>query len=247
MARHWPIGTLINVVAVVIGSTIGLLLRDTFPQGVKEIVFQAIGLATIFIGLKMLLRLPEGYVLVFIFSLIVGGIVGELAGLDTLIRQASDSLKNALSISEAGFTEGLITAFILFCIGSMTLVGSLEEGLTGNRQLLLTKSLLDGFSSVALAASLGIGVLFSVLPMIIVQGGITLSARWLRPYANDTLINSMSAVGGALIMGIAIVLLELGELRLNNLLPALIVVIIFSAAVQKAGWLPAEVANPSKE
>lgn len=233
MSNRLPVGTLVNVAAVVIGSLIGVALRSALPEGMKDIVFQGIGLGTILIGIKMMLKLPDGYMLVFIFSLIIGGVLGEAVHLDYLITGSSDYLKDMLGINEVGFTDGLITAFVLFCIGSMTFVGSLQEGLSGNRELLLTKSVLDGFSSIALAATFGIGVLFSVIPMLLLQGGITLSAELLRNKLNDDLINAVSAVGGALIIGIAIVILDLGELRLNNLLPALFVVILISIGYQK--------------
>ncbi len=233
MTSRLPIGTLVNVGSVVVGSLIGLSLRSTFPEGIKEIVFQAIGLATILIGIKMLLRLPDGYMLIFIFSMILGGIIGEAIGLDGIIRGLSEQLKNLIGSNESQFSDGLITAFVLFCIGSMTFVGSIEEGLHGDRELLYTKSLLDGFSSIALAASFGIGVLFSVIPMLILQGGITLSARSVSQHINDDLINALSAVGGALILGITIVILQLGEIRLNNLLPALVVVIVMTSLYQR--------------
>lgn len=233
MTSRVPIGTLVNVGSVVIGSLIGLSLRSTFPEGIKEIVFQAIGLATILIGIKMLLRLPDGYMLIFIFSMILGGIIGEAIGLDGIIRGLSDQLKDGIGSTESQFSDGLITAFVLFCIGSMTFVGSIEEGLNGDRELLYTKSLLDGFSSIALSASFGIGVLFSVIPMLILQGGITLSARAVSQYINDDLLHALSAVGGALILGITIMMLELGEIRLNSLLPALLVVILMTSIYQR--------------
>lgn len=233
MTSRVPIGTLVNVGSVVIGSLIGLSLRSTFPEGIKEIVFQAIGLATILIGIKMLLRLPDGYMLIFIFSMILGGIIGEAIGLDGIIRGLSDQLKDGIGSTESQFSDGLITAFVLFCIGSMTFVGSIEEGLNGDRELLFTKSLLDGFSSIALSASFGIGVLFSVIPMLILQGGITLSARAVSHYINDDLLHALSAVGGALILGITIMMLELGEIRLNSLLPALLVVILMTSIYQR--------------
>lgn len=221
------------MIAVIIGSLIGVALQQVFPEGVQDIVFQAIGLGTILIGIKMMLKLPEGYLLLFMFSLILGGIFGELVHLDIVLNGLSDTLKEALGVTEAGFTEGLITAFLLFCVGSMTIIGSLEEGINGDRELVYIKSLLDGFSSIALASTFGIGVLFSIIPMFIIQGGLTLFAGKLKPLLTDAIVNSLSAVGGALIIGISIVLLKLGDIKLYNLLPALVVIPVLVLIYQR--------------
>jgi len=226
--KHLPIGTLINVAAVIGGSLLGLLIQQFFTEGLEHIVFQALGLGTILIGLKMALRLPEGYMLIAIFSLLLGGIFGELIQLDDIIKGLSENLKSISGSSESNFSEGLITAFLLFCIGSMTIVGSLEEGLNQNRELLVVKSTLDGFSSIALSATLGIGVIFSVIPLLIFQGGLTLSAQRLNPIFDKTTTDVLSAVGGILILGISINLLKLGKVNLENLLPALLFCIVLS-------------------
>lgn len=221
----WPIGTLINMGTVAIGSLIGLYLQGIFPENIQRIIFQAIGLATLILGIMMGLKVPEGYLLNFIFSLILGAILGELIGIQSFLQNLGDSIKAALNIGEGAFTQGLITAFLLFCIGSMTFVGAIEEGLKGKRDLLMVKSTLDGISSIAFAATYGIGVLFSIVPMLIFQGGITLMARQLQRFFTPTMIAQLSSVGGALIIGIAINILELGQINVENLLPALIVTI----------------------
>lgn len=227
-----PLGTLINVVTVVLGSLLGLLLAQIFTEDIERIVFQAIGLGTILIGLKMALKLPDGYMLVIIFSLILGGICGELLNVDDWILGLSDGLKNSLGITESRFSEGLITAFLLFCIGSMTFVGAIEEGLNQNRELLIVKSTLDGFSSIALAASFGIGVLFSVIPLLIFQGGLTLGSKKLHYLFDKTTLDVMSSVGGILIIGIAINILGLGKINLENLLPSIVLSIFLVKANQ---------------
>jgi len=232
--KNLPIGTFINVAAIVVGSILGLLLQSVFSEGMKDIVFQALGLGTILIGLKMALRLPDGYMLIVIFSLLLGGIFGELIHLDALIQGLSESLKNISGSSESKFSEGLITAFLLFCIGSMTIVGAIEEGLSQNRELLIVKSTLDGFSSIALSATLGIGVVFSIIPLFIFQGGLTISAKKLEPVFDKTTIDVMSAVGGILILGISINLLQLGNINLENLLPALLFAVVLTKLKRKA-------------
>ncbi|MBN1486479.1 MAG: DUF554 domain-containing protein, partial [Anaerolineae bacterium] len=169
-----PIGALVNVITVLIGSSIGLLLRQRFPQNIQLIIFQTIGLSTLVLGMQMALQTEN--VLILIFSLVLGGIFGEVVHLERGFETLGDALKARFGSDESRFTEGLITAFLLFCVGSMTFVGSINEGLTGDRTLVLTKSLMDGFTSIALASVYGIGVPFSVIPMFLLQGGLTLLA-----------------------------------------------------------------------
>ncbi len=221
-----PVGTLINVATVLIGSTLGLLLRRRFPQAIQAIIFQSVGLATLVLGVQMALE-GENF-LVLIFSLIIGGIVGELLHLDVWVESLATTLKDKIHIGEATFVEGLITAFLLFCVGSMTIVGALNEGLNADRTLLLTKSLLDGFTSIALASVYGVGVLFAVVPLFLVQGGLTLLAGQFQGLFSPLLINGLTAVGGVLILGIGLTLLELKAVKTTNLLPSLVVVVILT-------------------
>jgi len=231
--KYVPLGTLINILAVLAGSFTGLGLKHFFTDAVQVIVFQAVGLGTVLIGMKMMWKLPEGFMLKFMFSLILGGIAGVLVGLDQLILQFSESLKLLTGSQDQGFSEGLITAFLLFCIGSMTIVGSLEEGILGNRDLIMVKSLMDGFASIALTSTYGIGVAFSVIPMLLFQGGITLMASRLKGVFTVYVTDALSAVGGALIIGIAINLLKLGNIKLENLLPSLLFCVIFARFLSK--------------
>lgn len=220
----WPRATFVNMLTVTIGSLIGLWLKQFFSEDIQTIVFQAVGLGTLLIGIKMALRLPEGYLLIFMFSLIIGSVLGQMLRIDVLFNQLSDDLKLWIGNDDSKFSEGLITAFLLFCVGSMTIVGALEEGIHGKKELLYVKSTLDGFSSIALASTYGIGVLFSVIPMLIFQGGITISAFKLRHFFSSKVQDSISAVGGMLIIGISIMLLDLGTIRLENMLPSLIII-----------------------
>lgn len=228
-----PIGTFINMITVTIGSLIGLYLQGVFPENIQSIIFQAIGLATLVLGMMMSLKVPDGYLLNFIFSLILGGVIGELLGVQTALQGLGDVIKTSLNITEGAFTEGLITAFLLFCIGSMTFVGAIEEGLEGKRDLLLVKSTLDGISSIAFASTYGIGVLFSIIPMLIFQGGITLMARQLQQFFTKTMVAQLSAVGGALILGIGINILGLGSINVENLLPALLATLFLTWLQQR--------------
>lgn len=220
----WPRATFINMLTVTIGSLIGLWLKQFFSNDIQSIVFQAVGLGTLLIGIKMALRLPDGYLLIFMFSLIIGSVMGQALRIDLFISHTSNDLKLLIGNDDSKFSEGLITAFLLFCVGSMTIVGALEEGIHGKKELLYVKSTLDGFSSIALASTYGIGVLFSIVPMLIFQGGITLMAFRLRHIFSAKVQDSISAVGGMLIIGISIMLLELGTIKLENMLPSLLIV-----------------------
>lgn len=224
----WPKATLFNMLTVTIGSLIGLWLKQFFSEDIQAIVFQAVGLGTLLIGIKMALRLPEGYLLVFIFSLIIGGIFGQLIRVDLIFSDLSHSLKLFIGNGDTEFSEGLITAFLLFCVGSMTIVGALEEGIQNKKELLYVKSMLDGFSSIALASTYGIGVWFSIFPMLVFQGGLTMMAFRLKHVFSQNVMDSISSVGGVLIVGISILLLKLGEIRLENLLPSLLMICILS-------------------
>lgn len=228
-----PIGTFINMATVTVGSLIGMALQQAFPPSIQNIIFQGIGLGTLVLGMKMSLKIPEGYLLNFIFSLILGGVIGELIGLQELFQGIGDWIKLGLQLENSHFTEGLVTAFLLFCVGSMTLVGAIEEGLEGKRELLMVKSTLDGISSIAFASTYGIGVLFSIVPMLVFQGGMTVLARKVQHFFTPIMIAQMSAVGGALIIGIGINLLKLGTINIENLLPALVVTQIITWLQEK--------------
>ncbi len=220
------IGTIVNVGAVILGSIIGIILRKKLPEKLTTIAFQAIGLFTIFLGITMALK-TEHY-LILIFSLIMGSIVGQLLDIDAWLTRISDSLKKKWHSKNDKFSEGLVTAFLLFCMGSMTILGAIEEGLGGNPNLLLTKSLLDGFASIALAAALGIGVMLSVIPLLIYQGGLTLFARLFEQSVTMPIINELTAVGGIILTGLGISILEIKKLKVINMLPSLVIVIILT-------------------
>ncbi len=162
-----PTGSLVNAAAIIAGSLIGCMLHSRFPERIRTIVFQGLGLCVLLIGFKMAFKAQD--ILVVLFSILLGGIIGELIRLDTLFERLGNRLKQVIGSSNPKFTEGLITASLIFCIGAMAIVGSIEEGIRNNPTILYTKSILDGFASVALASSFGTGVLFSAIPVLIYQ------------------------------------------------------------------------------
>ena len=220
------LGTIINAAAVIAGSSIGLAFKKALSDKYTTIYFQAVGLFTLILGMQMSLKMSAP--LIVALSLITGGMFGEFCRLEERMNSLGDSLKTRFKIGNEKFTEGLVTAFLLFCMGSMSILGPVEEGLTGKiSELLKAKSLLDGFSSFLLASALGIGVLFSVIPLVIYQGGITLIVSLIGKDIPDNYINEITVVGGILLIGLALDILNIKKLRIMNLLPALIFICIF--------------------
>lgn len=218
------IGTLINAGAIVLGSAIGLMIKTKLPKKLVSILFQALGLFTILLGVKMALEMQE--FLLVIGSLVVGSIIGELLGLEKLLNKFSSKIKDRFKFKNEKFSDGLITAFLLYCMGSLTILGAIEEGLNGNTDLLLMKSLMDGVSSIALASAMGMGVAFSAIPLLIYQGAITLFASSMGGFLTDNIIRELSAVGGVLLIGLGINILELKKLRILNMIPALVIIVV---------------------
>ncbi|ACS81371.1 DUF554 domain-containing protein [Maridesulfovibrio salexigens] len=222
-----PIGSLVNGAAIIGGSIIGILLHSRFPERIREIIFQALGLGVLLIGIQMSLKVED--ILVVIFSLIIGGIGGELLRLDTLFERGAGWLKKKVGSKDTGFIDGMITASLIFCIGAMAIIGSFEEGINGDTTILFTKAMLDGFASIALASSYGIGVLFSFIPVIIYQSALTLFAGSFQDWFSPMIISQLTATGGLLIIGISVTLLDIKRINLANLLPSLGVVIALTA------------------
>lgn len=221
-----PIGTIVNAGAVIVGSLIGLTLKKSLPDKIKAIILDGFGLVTVFLGIKMSLEVKD--VLIIIFAMVIGAILGEAIDLEKYFEKFGNFLKAKVGSKETRFTEGLLAAFILYCIGPLTVVGSINEGLRGDRSLLLTKSVLDGFTSIAFATTYGIGVLFSAVPLFIYQSLLTIGARWMQGIFSEMVVAQLTAMGGILIIGVGINLLNLKKIKVTNLLPALLVVVILT-------------------
>jgi len=218
------IGTLINAGAIIAGTVIGMLIKTRLPKKLITILFQALGLFTILLGVKMALEMDD--FLIVIGSLVTGSIIGELLGLEKLMDKFSNRIKTKMKSSNEKFSDGLITAFLLYCMGSLTILGAIEEGMNGNIDLFLVKSLMDGLSSIALASAMGIGVGFSVIPLLVYQGGLTLFAGSLGGFLSGNIIRELTALGGILLIGLGINILEIKKLRILNMIPALVIVVI---------------------
>ncbi|NPA44242.1 MAG: DUF554 domain-containing protein [Chlorobi bacterium] len=220
------LGTIINIITVLVGSSFGLLLRKKMPEKIIKTVFQGMGLFTLFLGFVMAMK-TNSY-LILVFSLVIGGVVGEVIDIEEFIEKVVGKVKNKMKFGGEKFSEGLLTAFLLYCIGSMTILGAFEEGMKGDATLLITKSVMDGFSSIALASAFGVGVAFSVIPMLIFQGGLTLLAIYFGEFIDASLINELTAVGGILLIGLGINILEIKKIKVFNLFPALIIAVVLA-------------------
>ena len=214
------VGTLINASAIIAGSSMGMLFWKNLPKKYEIIYFQAVGLFTLLLGIQMALGLSSP--LLVLFSLILGGFTGAKIQLDEKMNRLGDLLKAKMKSESERFTEGFITAFLLFCMGSMTIVGAIEEGFGKTSNLLLTKSILDFFSSIMLASGLGMGVLFSVVPLLLFQGGITLFVSIIGKDIPSEIVSEITAVGGILLMGLSFNLLQIKEIKIINMLPSLL-------------------------
>lgn len=219
------IGVIVNVLTVLIGSTVGLLLKKGIPERISAAVMSAIGLCTIYIGVDGALQGENTIVL--IVSMVFGTIIGNLIDLDAKINAIGQFLERKFQKGDGttSIAEGFMTASLLFCVGAMTIVGSLEAGLTGDNELIFTKSVLDLISSCMLASTLGIGVLFAAAFVLVFQGGLVLLAGLLQGLLNDpALISEIICAGSVMIIGLGLNLLGVTKLKVANYLPAILIV-----------------------
>ena len=220
-------GTFINIITVLIGGTLGLLFGARLPERLKGTVIAGLGLFTTAIGIQMFLTTENP--LIVLGALLVGVLLGEwwriedgLQGIGKRLEERFAGSGEVDADGSSNFVRGFLTASLLFCVGPMTILGSIQDGLTGNYELLAVKSVLDGFASLAFASSLGVGVLFSSLVILVFQGGISLLAVQLNALVTTPMLNEMTATGGVILMGLAISnLLEIKKIRTGNFLPAL--------------------------
>ena len=219
-------GTFVNVITVLLGGSIGLVIGNRVPQRFNTIIFQAIGLFTLFLGVLMALKAEA--LLVVVFSLVVGSVIGVWLNLDKRVEGLSQIFKGFFKGSNDRFTEGFVTSFLLFCMGSMTVLGSIEEGLGHGSQILIVKAVMDGFSAMIFCQALGVGVLFSVIPLLLYQGGITLLAHYVGAFLPNYIVNDMAATGGILLMGLGITIMEIKTVKVMNMIPSIVFAVVFS-------------------
>jgi uncharacterized protein len=228
------LGTIINAATVGAGSLLGMSLGSRLPEKITNIVFQALGIFTLFIGIKM--SLATNNPLILVLSLILGGVMGEWMRIEERLEFLAHKINGKSKNKDHKFSEGLITAFMIFCVGSMTILGCIEEGLSGNRELIITKSIMDFFSSAALASTFGKSILFSIIPLVIYQGGITLGAESLNAVLSSAMRIEMISVGGLMLIGLGITILNLKKIGVVNMLPALLIAPLLTALAEWMEW-----------
>lgn len=227
-------GTLVNGIAVTLGGLIGLLIRKGLPQRVEQTAMKLLGLAVFIIGVEgvitSMITVQDGKLsadgsLTLIASLVLGGVAGELWDVDGGLNRCGKRIE--ARFGKEGFAKGFINASLIFCVGAMAIVGALNDGLSGNPEILFIKSALDFICAIILGSTLGFGVIFSFIPVVLYQGGITLLSVWIAPLVSDALLNALCMVGYAIVMCIGINFLDFTAIRTANLLPALAVPILW--------------------
>ena len=212
-------GTLVNVAAIVGGSVIGMMLKRGFPERYQKIVLQGLGLTTTIIGIQMALKTQN--ILILIFSLVIGAVIGEKVAIERRLKSFGEWLTSRLGTKYGNAGEGFIVASLLYCVGAMAVIGSIQEGMTGDASILYAKSVLDGVSAIIFGSTLGIGVALSSISILIYQGTITLLAAQASGIFSEGVIREMTAAGGTLILAIGLMILEIKRLNVANFLPAI--------------------------
>jgi hypothetical protein len=220
------LGTLINSASIILGSILGLMIGSRLSKNITNIIFQALGLVVLLLGITMAIKTSN--IMILFFSIVLGSLLGEWIDIDKRLNGVGEKIRKKIKMGNKKFTEGFIAASLLFCIGSLAILGPIQEGLGNGFNILLVKSGLDGFASIAFAATFGIGVIFSFIPVLIYQGSVTLLAYWLHNFLSEVIINELNAVGGLLLIGLSINILEIKKLKVANMLPSLIVVVILA-------------------
>lgn len=228
-------GTLVNVVAIGFGAIIGVAFKKGISIQIKNTVMQGIGLAVLLVGIQM--SLQGSQILIVIISLALGGICGELLKIESNLERLGIWLENKVGGNGGDVARAFVTASLIYCVGAMAVVGAIEDGLTGNPNTLIAKALLDGVSAIFFASTMGIGVIFSGIPVLFYQGAITLLASTLKDVLNPFVINHLTSTGGLLIIGIALNILEIKKISIGNLLPAILIIIPLAYFAQNINFL----------
>ncbi|HHT97328.1 MAG TPA: DUF554 domain-containing protein [Clostridiales bacterium] len=238
------IGTIVNIAAIIIGSLIGMIFKGGLKQRFQDNIMNALGLAVMFIGISGALQglliikdsnIESTNIILMIISLAIGAFVGELIDIEEKLERLGMKFKNIFKLKKGrgqNFVEGFVTSSLLFCVGAMAITGALQDGLIGDPTTLLAKSFLDGIAAIIFTSTLGIGVMFSVIPLGLYQGGITISAKYLEPFLNETLKMNISFIGSILIFAIGINMVFGKKIKCGNLLPAILIPIIYEIFIK---------------
>ena len=224
---HIPAGgTVFNCIAVLLCGSLGLAIGRFIPEKLHTTIFNSMGLFILYVGINM--SLSTKHSIAVLLSLVLGAVTGNLLGLEEKLNSLGDTLKAKLHAKDSGFTQGFVSATLVFCMGSMAIIGAFNDGLRHDPELLITKGIMDGIASVLFAGSMGLGAVCSVIPVFIYQGALTLIAVWAEPFITPEMYANISGIGGLMIMGIGTNFLKITSLKLGDMLPGLVYVILFT-------------------
>lgn len=218
------LGTFVNFFAIIVGSTLGLLLRGGISDRFNKTIMEGVSLSVLLIGIQGALKAEN--ILLVIISLSLGSLIGEGIDLDKRLKNLGDKLEARFSKSKSKISEGFVSASLLFCVGAMSIVGSLQSGVQNDHKILFSKSILDGISSIIFTSTLGVGVMLSAFAVLVYQGSITLGSAFLLPLMTEAVKLNMEACGSLIIIGLALNMLGLTKIKVANLLPAIFLPIL---------------------
>ena len=219
------LGTIVNSGAIIAGALLGILLRKGIKEDYKNTIMDGNNLSVIVIGIMGAIK--SANIILVIISMVIGGIIGEIIGVENKLDNLGNRLQKTFAKGDSNFTKGFVTTSLIYCIGAMAIIGSLESGIAGNHETLFAKSILDGISAIVFASTLGVGVAFSAVSVFIYQGSITLLSSSVKDLLTPEVINEMSAIGGILIMAIGLTMSGIKKIKIGNLLPAIFIPVIY--------------------
>jgi uncharacterized membrane protein YqgA involved in biofilm formation len=218
------LGSIVNAATIIVGGAAGSILKRGISERFSSLIMSALGLLTMALG--MMFAVESKNIMVVVFSLVIGSLLGEWINIEKKMNDLGDYVQDKLKAGEGNFAEGFVTASLLFCVGSMAIMGSLQSGLMNDHKILYTKAVMDGVTAVVFASTLGIGVALSFMPVLIYQGSIELLASLIAPYLSTAVVTEMTATGGILLVGVGINILEIKKIKVGNMLPAIFAPII---------------------
>ncbi|KAF5046043.1 putative membrane protein YdfK [bioreactor metagenome] len=219
------LGTIVNALAIVVGGIIGIIFKNIIPDKLSESLLKATGLAVVTVGIR--LSLAGENLTLLIISVIAGTLIGELLDIEGRLDRLGQNIEGRLKNKDSNITAGFVSCTLVYCVGSMSIMGAIQSGLTGNHEILFSKALIDGIVSISMAVSMGVGVIFSSISVLLYQGLLTILAQFVQSLLSPEVISEMTAVGGTVIMAIGLNFLEIKRVKVGNMLPAIFLPILY--------------------
>lgn len=219
------LGTIVNSLAIVIGGIIGIIFKNIIPDKLSESLLKATGLAVVTVGIR--LSLAGENLTLLIMSVIAGTLIGELLDIEGRLDRLGQTVESKIKNKDSNITAGFISCTLVYCVGSMSIMGAIQSGLTGTHEILFSKALIDGIISISMAVSMGVGVVFSSISVFLYQGLLTILAQFVQSLLSPEVISEMTAVGGTVIMAIGLNFLEIKRVKVGNMLPAIFLPILY--------------------